>query len=138
MPDKPTVYVVEDEPIIATTLAIILNAAGFDAMAFNSGEDCLRAAKSAPPAILITDVSMPGIDGVELAIQFKTLHPDCKTLLLSGQASTEDLLVSANKRGHYFEIIAKPVHPKELLAKIKTLSELPSASAQPSTIPPLL
>jgi FixJ family two-component response regulator len=121
MPDKPTVHVVEDEPIIANTLAIILNAAGFEAMAFNSEEDCLGAAKSAPPPLLITDVAMPGIDGIQLAIQFKTLLPDCKILLLTGQASTEDLLVSANKRGHCFEIIAKPVHPKELLAKIKTL-----------------
>jgi DNA-binding response OmpR family regulator len=121
MPDKTTVHVVEDEPIIATTLAIIFNAAGFEVMAFNSGEDCLRAAQSAPPTLLITDVALPGIDGIQLAIQFKTLHPHCKILLLSLQPSTEELLILANKRGHWFEIVAKPVHPKELLTKINAL-----------------
>jgi hypothetical protein len=44
--------------------------------------------------------------------------PGCKILLFSGQAATADLLETARAQGHEFEILAKPVHPQDLLAKL--------------------
>src|SRR5580658_9231151 len=98
MPEKPspTVYVVDDEPIIALTLAAILNASGFRASAFTSAEDAIKAAERDGPALLITDVVMPGMNGIDLAIHLKSLCPKCKVLLFSGQAATSDLLESAS------------------------------------------
>lgn len=62
---------------------------------------------------------MPDMDGIEAAIHIRAFLPECKILLFSGQAATADLLENARARGHEFEILAKPVHPQDLLAKIR-------------------
>jgi CheY-like chemotaxis protein len=67
---------------------------------------------------LIADVVMPGITGIEVAIAVRNRLPDCKILLFSGQATTNDLLELAKTHGHEFEIVAKPIHPTDLLAKL--------------------
>jgi DNA-binding response OmpR family regulator len=115
------VFVVDDEPIIASTLAAILNNSGFQATAFFRADEAMRAVESGAPNLLITDVDLPGMNGIELAVRFKTLCPDCKILLFSGQASTNDLLDSATLEGHQFELLAKPLHPRDLLAAIRNL-----------------
>ena len=121
MPQLASVYVVDDEPVITWTLAAILNASGFQATGFTSAADAIKAAESGCPSLLVTDVVMPGMNGIDLAIQFESICPDCKVLLFSGQATTGDLLNSAKEAGHDFELLAKPVHPKELLAALRKL-----------------
>jgi len=123
MPDtstKPRVLVADDEQVIANTLAIILNQAGFDARAVYSGEKAVEAADSFQPNMLISDVIMTGITGIEAAIEVRAKLPSCKILLFSGQAATADLLEKARAQGHEFEILAKPVHPTDLLAKLRS------------------
>jgi DNA-binding NtrC family response regulator len=114
-----TVFIVDDEPVIASTLAAILNVSGFQATAFNDAKTALEAAKSAKPSLLITDVVMPGMNGIDLAIQFKSMCAECKVLLFSGQTATGDLLEDAKDSGYDFELLLKPIHPKDLLAAIK-------------------
>jgi DNA-binding NtrC family response regulator len=113
------VFVVDDEAVIAQTLAIILNQAGFQAIAFDHPEKAIAARAELTPALLISDVMMPGMTGVELAIQFRKAQPECKVLLFSGQASTADLLVKARAEGYDFDLLSKPVHPADLLAKLR-------------------
>jgi FixJ family two-component response regulator len=112
------VFVVHDEVVIAKSLAILLRNAGFEATAFHSPEHVLKKAKETVPNLLISDVVMPGMTGIELAIEMKSRYPQCKILLFSGQSATADLLRSAREEGHDFECLLKPVHPTELLAKI--------------------
>jgi FixJ family two-component response regulator len=121
MPEQVTVYVVDDEAVIASTLAAILNASGFKATAFTSAEEAIKAAELAGPTLLITDVVMPGMNGVDLAIHLRSLCPKCKVLLFSGQAGMSALIDSAREAGHDFELLAKPVHPKDLLEAIRKL-----------------
>ena len=116
---KPRVLVADDEQVIANTLAIILNQAGFDARAVFSGEKAVEALDSFKPDMLISDVIMTGMTGIEAAIITRARMPDCKILLFSGQAATADLLEKARAQGHEFEILAKPVHPTDLLAKLR-------------------
>lgn len=113
---RPSVLVVDDESVIADTLAEILRRSGYAAVAAYDAAGALETALLKPPEMLITDVVLPGMNGIELAIQIKRIFPDCKTLLFSGQASTSDLLASANQAGHHFTLLSKPVHPKDLLA----------------------
>jgi DNA-binding NtrC family response regulator len=115
------VYVVDDEPIIATTLAAILKGSGFDAVPFFDPLEALLAAESNTPHLLITDVMMPQLNGVDLGVQFKAIHPKCKVLLFSGHAATTDLLHDAGSQGHHFELLTKPVHPKDLLHAIEEM-----------------
>lgn len=115
---RPVVLVVDDEPIIADTIVAILNNKGFAASAAYSGETALSMALLIPPMLLLTDVSMPGMSGIELAIAVTKAIPDCKTLLFSGQAVTHDLLKDARANGYQFTLLQKPVHPKDLLAEM--------------------
>ena len=117
-PSKRRVIVADDEELIANTLAIILNKAGLETRAVFSGEQVLGLLNSFPPDMLITDVVMPGMTGIEVAIAVRHRLPECKILLFSGQAVTADLLDQARTYGHEFEIIAKPIHPSDLLAKL--------------------
>ena len=120
MPDtKRVVFVVDDEVVIAQTLATILSNAGFQASAFDRPENAIAACAEQTPHLLITDVAMPGMTGIELAIHFRKTEPECKVLLFSGQASTADLLEKARAQGYDFDLLAKPVHPADLLAKLR-------------------
>lgn len=117
---KPKVLVVDDEHVIADTLAIILNQNGFDAHPIYTGADAINQARRLRPNLLISDVIFKNeaITGIDVAIQVRQSVPGCKILLFSGQAATADLLETARAQGHEFEILAKPVHPQDLLSKL--------------------
>ncbi len=110
---------VDDERVIADTLSIILNQNGFEASAVYSGTSAVDRAREMKPELVISDVIMQDMNGIEAAIKIRELLPACKILLFSGQAATADLLEKARAQGHEFEILAKPVHPQDLLAKLK-------------------
>ena len=115
---RAVVLVVDDESAIADTLSEILSRSGYTAITAYDGEQALETALLMPPEMLITDVQLPGMSGIELAITVKRVFPDCKILLFSGQASTSELLASADRAGHRFTLLNKPVHPTDLLARI--------------------
>src|SRR6516162_5163796 len=116
---KPRVLVVDDEQVIADTLAKILDLNGFEASAVYTGMAAVESARSIEPDLIISDVIMPDMNGIEAAINIRNFLPGCKILLFSGQAATADLLDHARSQGHEFEIVAKPIHPSDLLAKLK-------------------
>jgi DNA-binding response OmpR family regulator len=136
--EAPVVLIVDDEKVIADTLSIILSHAGFITMTAYDGETALRIANAITPALLISDVVMPGITGVELAIMLTQSIPNLKVLLFSGQASTVDLLEKARRGGHYFTALTKPVHPTDMLKRIsESLAfhhDIPAATNQSSQI----
>jgi CheY-like chemotaxis protein len=119
-PARPKVLVADDERVIADTLAIILNQSGFEATAVYSGEKAVETAELLRPDMLISDVIMTNLNGIDAAIKIRAMLPSCKILLFSGQAATADLLDRAQGQGHQFEILAKPVHPQDLLAKLRS------------------
>ena len=116
----PSVLVVDDERVIADTLSIILGRNGFSVLTAYDGESALEKAHATTPQLLLSDVMLgPGMDGIQLAIAMVKACPGCKVLLFSGHASTADLLAEARKAGHDFVLMTKPVHPADLLARIK-------------------
>jgi CheY-like chemotaxis protein len=112
------VLIVDDEQCIADTLAAILGNCGYDATALYDGEAAWLACTTQVPDLVISDVVMPGMSGIELAIRIKQSYPDCKVLLFSGMATTSNLLEKARSQGHDFEVLAKPIHPAELLLRL--------------------
>jgi len=69
--------------------------------------------------MLISDVIMADLNGIDAAITIRGLLPQIKILLFSGQAATADLLEKARAQGYEFEILTKPVHPQDLLNKLR-------------------
>ena len=115
------VFVVDDEQVISQSLAIILRREGYDASYFTNPLEALEQMKTTPPDLLISDVMMPEISGIELAIRVAERYPDCKILLFSGQAATTDLMNDARAQGYSFQLLPKPLHPRQLLEEIATL-----------------
>jgi DNA-binding NtrC family response regulator len=119
MSDKFKIFVVDDETTISFTLAAILRVNGFAAESFTNPLRALEAAAGSSPHLLLSDVSMPQMSGVDLAMQILAVCPECKVLLFSGQAATTDLLRAAREQGFNFKLLEKPVHPQELLEAVR-------------------
>lgn len=115
---RHSILVVDDESAIADTMTEILSRSGYLAITAYDAEEALETALLTPPELLITDVMLPGMSGIELAITMRRIFPDCKILLCSGQAIALDLLASARSEGHHFTLLTKPVHPREMLARV--------------------
>jgi len=115
---RPTILVVDDEAVIADTLGMILEMNGYRVNIAYDGISALKLSRTVLPDLLLTDVSMPGMSGIDLAIEMKRSLPNCKILLFSGQASTSDMLGATRLAGREFTILAKPLHPAELLSRL--------------------
>ena len=118
---RPFILVVDDEKRIADTLVLILNSEGYAAEAAYEGSAALEICRWKVPDLVLTDVVMPEMNGIELAVTIRQKFRDCHILLFSGQADTTELLADAKRRGYDFELLAKPVHPEELVARIREL-----------------
>jgi DNA-binding response OmpR family regulator len=125
---RPVVLVVDDEPLIADTLVAILCKQNYAASAAYSAEEALLVASVIPPEFLITDIMMPGMNGVELAISIKELTPDCKVLLFSGSAHAYQVLEDPSCARYDFPLLTKPIHPDVLLACISSLTATTAAA----------
>jgi DNA-binding NtrC family response regulator len=119
--EKFCIFVVDDEEIIASTVAALLRLKGFEAVFFTNPLDALEASHARIPDLLVSDIVMPLLSGLDLAIQMQALHPHCKALLFSGEWDAGDLSEIARKRSCKFEMISKPVHPKMLLRKVQEM-----------------
>jgi len=116
---KPIVFVVDDEPVIASTLAALLRMSGFVATSFTDPRKALASALVHAPDLVISDVVMPLLSGIDLALQIKAVCPACKVILFSGQARTVNFLHDAERLGEHFHILPKPLHPTDLLQAIR-------------------
>ena len=113
------ILVVDDEPLIADTIVQILNRNGFIAQAAYGGREAIDAARLTNPELILSDVLMPHIDGVETAITIQKFLPATRIVLFSGQAATVEILARARTRGYQFELLAKPLHPTELIKHLR-------------------
>jgi DNA-binding NtrC family response regulator len=117
-PPPPHILVVDDERIIADTLAAILRMNGANAKAAYSGEVALEIALQCRPDILISDVVMGQMSGIELAIRLSSELPACRLILISGQSSSTDLPAETARKGYRFEFLERPISPQRLLSHI--------------------
>jgi DNA-binding NtrC family response regulator len=112
------ILIVDDERTIADTLSTIFRKVGYEAFTAYNGLLGLDAARNLVPNIVLSDVLMPGLDGVTMAMEIRSTLPDVQILLFSGQAATVELLHDAEEKGFHFEIMQKPIHPDEIIRKV--------------------
>jgi CheY-like chemotaxis protein len=112
------IIVVDDEPVIADTLVDILQGEGCDALALSSGQAAIAWARLIQPDVVISDVAMPGMTGIQAAEAIREFLPACRIILFSGQASSVDLMREARASGKQFELLSKPISPNVLLSTL--------------------
>lgn len=113
------VLVVDDEPLLADTLCAILVRHGFACSVAYGGEAALVLAGQFLPDTLLTDVMMPGMNGIELAERLCQSQPGVRVLLFSGQSATSDLLALAGEPACRWELLPKPMPPEELIGLLR-------------------
>jgi DNA-binding response OmpR family regulator len=118
MNTKAKILVVDDDRTVAETLAALLRLHGFEVKFAFSGKSAIQVASTFEPQALITDVMMPGLNGVETASQIRALFPKCKVLLISGRSAAADLVLKMHVLDEGFELLSKPVHPHDLLMRL--------------------
>lgn len=118
---RPLVLVADDERLIADTLVEILESEGFRAKAVSDGSAVIHFVELAKPDILLCDVMMPNMSGIEAAKRVRELIPDVPIILFSGQAAASGAIEDAVAEGHCFEVLAKPIKPELLISTIHKL-----------------
>jgi DNA-binding response OmpR family regulator len=120
------ILIVDDEKGIVETLTAILRMKGYQVDAAVDGLDGYEKTRLLRPELVISDISMPKLNGVEMAIKIASELPGIRILLFSGQAMTLELLQQARTRGYSFDCLMKPFHPLELISKIEALLGSPA------------
>jgi CheY-like chemotaxis protein len=110
------VLIVDDDQLVADTLALIFEKNGFDAKAVYSADDGLQYAREFVPDLLLCDVTMPGRDGLALALDVTDEFPNCRIIVLTGfYSNLISVREQANKMSRPMGILTKPCQPAELL-----------------------
>src|SRR5438132_4845994 len=118
MKNQPLVLVADDEPRITKLVAITLTDEGFRVVTAASGEEALRKAEEMRPDIVLLDVVMPDLDGIEVMRQLREWRP-VPVILLTAKGSTADKAKGLDLGAD--DYIAKPFHPDELAARVRAV-----------------
>jgi CheY-like chemotaxis protein len=123
------ILIVDDEANIADTLALIFKIKHYEVRVAYTAESAIESFAEWRPDLAVLDVMLPAMNGIDLAIAIKANHPGCHVLLFSGHANTSLLLEEAAKKGHQFEVLAKPVFPDLMLQRASELLKGPDEPA---------
>jgi two-component system nitrogen regulation response regulator NtrX len=114
---KERILIVDDEKNIVTSLQEILTDEGYDIVTAEDGLDALEMVQSEPPDLVLLDIWIPGMDGIEVLQAIKTYHPEIEVLVMSGHG-TIDTAVKATKLGAY-DFIEKPFSLNQLVMSVE-------------------
>jgi DNA-binding response OmpR family regulator len=117
----PSIYVVDDDPLILAFLQTALASQGFSVELFETGERMLGKARSQAPALFVVDVRLPTTDGIELVRTLRSIDAcaDVPILMLTGEGRL-DRIVMAMQAGAN-DYLMKPFSPEQIVAKIRDL-----------------
>ena len=111
------VLLIDDEQEFTGALAERLERRGYDVQAVDNGEDGLQAIENNPPHIVVLDLKMPGLSGIEVLKRVKAQQPSMPVLLLTGYGSTEEG-IKGMQLGAY-DYMMKPLNINELISKLQ-------------------
>lgn len=114
---KERILIVDDEKNIVSSLQEILNDEGYDIVTAEDGLDALEMVQAEPPDLVLLDIWIPGMDGIEVLQAIKTYHPEIEVLVMSGHG-TIDTAVKATKLGSY-DFIEKPFSLDQLVLSVE-------------------
>ena len=118
---KPSVLLVDDETSILDSLRILLKNAGFAPHTAHGGRAGLEALQTLAPDIVLSDIRMPGVDGVQLLAAARAHDADLPVILMTAQATLQSAMQAVNEGAYYY--IQKPFRNDELLAILRRAAE---------------
>ncbi len=121
MDQQESIHIIDDEPIIHEALSDLLTSEGYTVENSFSGEEALEKHSSQSYAIILLDLLMPGMDGIEVLKKIKKINPQAVVIIITAYASVESA-ISAMKMGAY-DYIQKPFKHDELLLTVKRALE---------------
>ena len=125
------VLIGDDDAMIAKSLSMILKHSGFEAMDVHSGASIIAAAAKWQPDLLLLDLNLEDMHGVDVALAVKAELPWCRVLFLSGEDMPAERARQAAAAGYSFDCILKPIYPSDLLAVLREgVSSGPAAPAR--------
>jgi DNA-binding NtrC family response regulator len=114
---KTQVLILDDEPIVWKRLKPALEKAGYEVEAFTQSSNAMRRVQEKEFDIVVTDLKMEGIDGMQFLTEVKTLSPKTEVIVITGFATMETAKESFQKG--VFDFVAKPFKRGELLEIVK-------------------
>ena len=121
MPSAPRLLLVDDEERFRTTLSKLLGVRGIPVAAVGSGEEALAELRSKPYDVILLDIRMPGMNGIEVLAEIKKVNPDLEVIILTGHASV-DAAADIMRLGGY-DYLLKPCSVDELMDKVDSAHE---------------
>jgi two-component system cell cycle response regulator CpdR len=113
------ILLAEDDDSMRSFLERALSKAGYDVTAFANGEDAYERLKQEPFTLLLTDIVMPRMDGIELARRASELDPELKIMFITGFAAVT--LNTSHRAPRDARILSKPFHLRELVREVARL-----------------
>ena len=127
MSTQPLLLVADDEPRITKLVSMALSEEGFRVVTASSGEEALAKAEQIRPDIILLDIMMPDLDGIEVMRQLRERRP-VPVILLTAKGSTADKAKGLDLGAD--DYVAKPFHPDELAARVRAVLRRASGAAQ--------
>ncbi|MFW0796964.1 response regulator transcription factor [Gordonia sp. CPCC 205515] len=124
--------VVEDERPLATVMATYLERGGFDVTIVYDGIDAVESARRVDPDVVVLDLGLPRLDGIEVCRRLRTFS-DAYVVMLTARADEVDTLVGLSVGAD--DYITKPFSPRELIARIQAMLRRPRTSSELTAVP---
>lgn len=115
---KPTILIVEDEPAIVDTIQYALETDGFDTLCLSAGQPALAVLQQQPIDLIVLDIGLPDVTGLELCKQIRETH-DTPIIFLTARADEIDRVVGLEIGGD--DYVTKPFSPRELTARVRAI-----------------
>ncbi len=130
MPDQRRILVVDDEPTICASISARLRAEGYAVDTEDNGLDAVRHCRENPPDLMVLDVMLPGLDGLEVCRQVQA-HAPIPVLMLTARGTETDMLVGLGVGAD--DYLPKPFSMRVLVARVAALLRRTDRVAAPST-----
>lgn len=115
------ILVVDDNRNVADSMAFMLSHEGYTATARYSASEAIELSRSIKPDIVISDIVMPGTDGIDMGVAIRSFLPCCKILLFSGEVLTQQMRERLDTQAAGIAFVEKPIHPADLLAMLRMM-----------------
>ena len=126
------VLIVDDEAVLAGVVASYLDRAGFDTTVTGDGLEAVDLARRLDPTVVILDLGLPGLDGVEVCRQIRTLS-DCYVIMLTARTEEVDVLIGLSVGAD--DYVTKPFSARELVARVQVMLRRPRTSGSGAPLP---